>query len=120
MRIQHWQDIVSLLFGAWLVLCPLALGFVGAAAWITVALGLSVVMFAIEGLVIPSYLEEWGEIGLGLALLVAPWAIGYESATATFNSMVTGILVMFFAVWEMMTDREFITWWHDHWPHRAA
>jgi hypothetical protein len=120
MRTQHWQDIASLLLGAWLVLSPLALGFVGAAAWITVALGIAVILFAIEGLIIPSYLEEWGEIGLGLALVVAPWAISYESAIATSSSMVTGILVMFFAVWEMMTDREFITWWHDHWHLPAA
>lgn len=32
MRIPHWQDIASPLLGAWLVLSPLALGFVGAAA----------------------------------------------------------------------------------------
>ena len=89
MRTQRWQDIASLLLGAWLVLSPLALGFVGAAAWITVALGIAVILFAIEGLIIPSYLEEWGEIGLGLALLVAPWAISYESAIATSSSMVT-------------------------------
>ena len=120
MRTQRWQDIASLLLGAWLVLSPLALGIVGAAAWITVALGIALILFAIEGLIIPPYLEEWGEIGLGLALLVAPWAISYESAIATSSSMVTGILVMFFAVWEMMTDREFIKWWHDHWHHPAA
>ena len=120
MRTQHWQDIASLLLGAWLVLSPLALGLVGAAAWITVALGIAVILLAVEGLIFPSYLEEWGEIGLGLALLVASWTISYESAIATSSSMVTGILVMFFAVWEMMTDREFITWWHDHWHHPAA
>jgi hypothetical protein len=44
----------------------LALGLVGAAAWITVILGLFVILFAIEGLILPSYLEEWGEIGLWL------------------------------------------------------
>ena len=120
MRIQHWQDIGSLLLGAWLVLSPLALGLVGAAAWITVILGLFVILFAIEGLILPSYLEEWGEIGLGLALVVAPWSISYESATATFSSMVTGVLVTLFAVWEMLTDREFITWWQEHWHHPAA
>ena len=29
MRIQHWQDIASLLLGVWLVLSPFALGFGG-------------------------------------------------------------------------------------------
>jgi hypothetical protein len=120
MRIQHWQDFASLLVGVWLVLSPFALGFAGAALWITVLLGLSVVLFAVEGFVIPSYLEEWGEILLGLALLAAPWTVGYESVSATVNSMLSGILVILFAAWELMTDREFVTWWHDRWHHTAS
>ena len=72
MRIQHWQDVASLVLGVWLVLSPFALGFAGAAVWMTIVLGLCVVLFAVEGFVIPSYLEEWGEILLGLALVVAP------------------------------------------------
>jgi len=56
----------------------------------------------------------------GLALLVAPWAVGYASESATTNSMVSGILVIGFAVWELMTDREFITWWHDHWHYPVS
>ena len=60
MRIQHWQDAASLVLGVWLVLSPFALGFAGAAVWITIVLGLCVILFAVEGFVIPSYLEEWG------------------------------------------------------------
>jgi SPW repeat len=119
MRIQHWQDVASLLLGVWLVLSPLALGFAGAAVWITVALGLCVVLFAVEAFVVPSYLEEWGEILLGLALVLAPWTVGYESTSATVNSALSGLLVIAFAVWELITDRDFTTWWHDRWHHRA-
>ena len=54
MRIQHWQDAGSLLLGVWLILSPFALGFAGAEVWITIALGLCVILFAIEGFVIPS------------------------------------------------------------------
>jgi hypothetical protein len=60
MRIQHWQDIASLLLGLWLVVSPFVLGFAGAATWVTIVLGLFVILFAVEGFVIPSYLEEWG------------------------------------------------------------
>jgi SPW repeat len=120
MRIQHWQDVASLLVGVWLVFSPSALGFAGAALWITILLGLSVVLFAVEGFVIPSYLEEWGEVLLGLALLAAPWTVGYESVSATVNSMLSGMLVILFAAWELMTDRDFVTWWHDRWHHTAS
>ena len=120
MRTQHWQDVASLLLGVWLVLSPFALGFAGAAVWITIVLGLCVILFAIEGFVIPSYLEEWGELLIGLALLVVPWTIGYESVSATVSSMVSGILVILFAAWELMTDRDFNTWWHDRWHHPAS
>jgi len=40
MRIQHWQDVASLLIGVWLVVSPFALGFAGAAVWMTIVLGL--------------------------------------------------------------------------------
>jgi hypothetical protein len=119
MRIRHWQDVASFLLGVWLVFSPFALGFAEAALWITVVLGLSVILLAVEGFVIPSYLEEWGEVLVGLALLVIPWTVGYE-ASATINSMVSGTLVILFAVSELMTDREFITWWHDRRHHTAS
>ena len=120
MRIQHWQDAASLLLGVWLVLSPFALGFAGAAVWITIVLGLFVILFAVEGFVIPSYLAEWGELLIGLALLVAPWTVGYESVSATVSSVVSGILVIFLAAWELMTDRDFINWWHDRRHHPVA
>src|SRR5467141_5115941 len=97
MRIQHWQDLASLVLGVWLVLSPFALGFAEAAVWITIVLGLCVILFAVEGFVIPSYLEEWGEILIGLALVVAPWTVGYEPVSATVSSVLSGMLVILFA-----------------------
>ncbi len=47
MRIQHWQDVASLLVGVWLVLSSFVLGISGAAVWITIALGLGVMLFAV-------------------------------------------------------------------------
>jgi len=57
---------------------------------------------------------------LGLALLAAPWTIGYEQTMATTISIVSGLLVILFAAWELATDREFATWWHDCWHHHAT
>jgi hypothetical protein len=120
MRIQHWQDVASLVVGVWLVVSPFALGMAGAEVVITIALGLCVILFAVEGFVIPSYLEEWGEILIGLALVAVPWTVGYESVSATASSVVSGILVILLAAWELATDRDFSTWWHDRWHHPAS
>jgi hypothetical protein len=43
-----WQDVASLLVGVWLVGSPLVLGFAGAAFWLSIALGLGVLLFAVE------------------------------------------------------------------------
>lgn len=120
MRVQHWQDAASLLVGVWLVLSPFALDLSGAAVWLTILLGLGVILFAIEAFIIPSYLEEWGEMLVGLALVVAPWSVGYESVPATVGSVLAGIAVILLACWELMTDRDFTTWWRDRWHHRAS
>jgi hypothetical protein len=120
MRIQHWQDVASLLLGVWLVLSPFVLGFSGAEVWITIVLGVCVVLAAVEGFVLPSYLEEWAEIVFGVALVMVPWTVGYESLSATMSSALSGILVILLAVWELRTDRDFKTWWQDRWHHRAG
>ena len=120
MRIQHWQDAASLLVGVWLALSSFVLGLTGPAVWITIALGLGVMLFAVEAFVIPSYLEEWGEMLLGLALVLAPWSIGYDTVSATISSVLSGIVVILLGAWELMTDRDFAAWWHDRWHHRAG
>jgi len=120
MRIQHWQDGASLLVGIWLVVSPFGLGFSGAALWITIVLGLGIILFAIEAFIVPSYLEEWGEMLMGLALILAPWTFGYGLGSAAVSSMLSGLVVILLAGWELVTDRDFTDWWHDRWHHRAG
>jgi SPW repeat len=111
MRLVHWQDVLSCTVGAWLCISPLVLSLGGLAAWATLAFGLLVMVFAVEGLILPSYLEEWVEIVMGLALVIAPWSMSYGSSAAAYNSTISGIAVIVLAAWEMATDGEFLTWW---------
>ena len=46
--------------------------------------------------------------------MVAPAVTGYLGATAAYNGFIVAVLVIAMAVWEMLTDREFITGWHEH------
>jgi SPW repeat-containing protein len=120
MRLVHWQDLGSSVVGIWLCVSPFFLGLSGVGAWATVIFGLLVVLFAIEGLIMPSYLEELFEAVLGIALVAAPWSIGYDSTIATYDSVISGALVLAFAVSEMLTDREFLTWLRGRGPRISA
>ncbi len=111
MRAQHWQDIVSLTLGLWLVLSPLVLNFRGVPAGLTVILGIFVCLLAVEALILPSYLEEIGEIAVGIALLLSPIATGYADSVPGYNSMLIALLVIVCAVSEITTDGEFLAWW---------
>jgi hypothetical protein len=120
MRLVHWQDLGSVAVGVWLCVAPLFLSLNGVSAWTTAIFGLLVILFAIEGLVMPSYFEELFEALMGVALIVAPWSLGYDSSSATFNSMISGVLVAALAISEMLTDQEFLTWCRGRRPRMFA
>jgi SPW repeat len=120
MRALRWQNIVGMALGLWLVESPMVLNFGGSAGWGSVILGVLVISFASVALLNPSRMEGWAEIGVGLGLLVTPWAFNYESTAATSSSMITGVLVIVFAIWLMVTDREFVSWWNDRWRRLTA
>lgn len=56
MKVKHWQNVASLAAGAWLAISPTALGLPQAATWFKTLLGRTVIVFAIEGLPLPSHL----------------------------------------------------------------
>jgi SPW repeat-containing protein len=120
MRLIHWQDLGSSAVGVWLCLSPLVLGVIGISAWTTAVLGVLVILFAIEGLTMPSYFEELFEVIMGVALILAPWSLSYDSSGAIINSIVSGTLIAAFAVSEMFTDQEFTTWCRERRPRMFA
>ena len=81
MRIQHRQDIASLLLGVWLVVSPFVLGFAGAATWVTVVLGLFVILFAVGDL---SFRPIWPS-GESLSSVWLCWLRLGQSATSRYR-----------------------------------
>ena len=113
-HVRHWQDPVNALLGAWLVASPWVLGFqsVLVAAAVTSAIGALLVASSVEAMQVPQAWEEWLDVALGVALMLAPVLFGFNGvAPALQNALVTGGLVTVLAVWVLVTDDEFAASW---------
>lgn len=103
---MHWRDWLMLLFGVWLVASPFAFGHAAAGAgmvmWAPVLLGVAVIVFAVAVLRKTQFWEEWILFALGMALIAAPFLLGYAGVTlAMWNSVVMGLLVGVDAGWSL-------------------
>ncbi len=104
-NINRLQDQLEIVVGLWLCISPWALGYTGplqAAGWSAIVFGIGVLLFSFEDLALPSEIEEWVELGLGLFLMISPWAWGYADNTlATLNAVISGFLISGIAVWAL-------------------
>jgi hypothetical protein len=108
-QVKHWQDPVNAVLGAWLVLSPWLLGFSGLviATTCAVAIGLLLVASSVGAMQVPQAWEEWMDVGLGVALVIAPWLLGFDGhPVAMQNALATGLAVTVLAVWVLLTDKE--------------
>jgi hypothetical protein len=114
-HMKHWQDPVNALLGAWLVVSPWVLGFqdVAAASTSTVTTGVLLVAFSLGAISAPQAWEEWGDVGLGLLLMVTPWLLGFAAVQpALQNALFTGLLVVVLSLWVLGTDDDYGGWLH--------
>jgi hypothetical protein len=113
-QVKHWQDPVSALLGAWLVLSPWVLGFsnITVAVTSTVAIGLLLAASSLGAMSVPQAWEEWMDVGLGVLLIVAPWLLGFDTQPAAMqNALLTGLAVSILSLWVLATDDEYGGWW---------
>jgi uncharacterized membrane protein HdeD (DUF308 family) len=60
---------------------------------------------------VPRIWEEGINIVLGLWTLISPWILGFFAyRNVTANAVIVGILVMAFAFWAMLHDKNFEKW----------
>jgi ABC-type uncharacterized transport system permease subunit len=102
-QMKHWQDPVNALVGVWLILSPWALGFQSdlTALANTALVGLLLLAAALGAIFVPRPWEDWTETALGLWLAVSPWVLGFDSAAARVNAVVTGLVVLTLSLWAL-------------------
>lgn len=113
-RIKHWQDVVNAMLGAWLILSPWVLGFQGivVATTSTVAVGALLIASSLGAMQVPAAWEEWLDVMLGIALMLLPGLLGFDSVPlALQNALVTGGVVTALALWVLVTDDDFAASW---------
>lgn len=109
MKAKRWQDWVNLLLGIWLFISPWVVGYVandpGASrnAWI---LGVAIVIFSGIAVSTPQIWEEVINILLGIWMIISTWVVGFTTRAAETNAVIVGILLIIFAIWAMIIDRD--------------
>jgi hypothetical protein len=102
-----------------LVLSPWILGFSGetTAMLSAVIIGAGLVAASLGMVFVPRAWEEWTEAGLGLLLIVSPWALRYgASQAATANAFLLGFVILGLSGWVLMTDKDW-GWLRDGLKH---
>jgi hypothetical protein len=113
---KHWQDGVSALMGAWLIVSPWALGFEGDAYAMgnAVLIGIALAGVALGAVYVPRAWEEWTECALGLWLTASPWVLGVEAQLAARNNAVlAGLAVLALGFWVLLTDKDYRQWLNE-------
>lgn len=106
---ERWRDGVMLVLGVWLFLSPWILGFAAAlpAAWNAWIVGIVIAAVAAWAIVRFAPWQDWVNGVLGAWLVIAPWVLGFGGlATAAWNHVIVGLLVLAFAAWELWDVRQ--------------
>jgi phosphoglycerol transferase MdoB-like AlkP superfamily enzyme len=114
MRKLYWQDWLTAVVGAWLIVSPWILkfptleGMLATFAILNFALaGLATLAFAAAALASYRLWEEWADIVIGLWLVVSPWVLQLTvSPLAKWNAVITGLIIIVTAAWTLAEGRQ--------------
>jgi hypothetical protein len=104
---KQWKDWSSWILGIWLVLSPWALHFNLETRALENALvvGALILLAEVVELSVFRDWEEWINVVAGAWLAVSPWALGIVSATARWNFVIVGVVVVALALYELREMR---------------
>ena len=92
---RKWEDWMTLLLGAWLIIAPFALNLSGIARTSFFWFGGAIILMSIWAMLrSTSRAPEWLDLLIGVALFVSPWVLGFaDQSTASWNAWIVGGLV---------------------------
>lgn len=108
-----WQDGLITMFGLWLFISPVILGYGAqdAVALDAVALnfilsGLAVVTISVLTLFWYRSWEKWADILIGVWLASSPWTMNFaDMVSARLNAVVMAIIIVATALWRISDGR---------------
>jgi hypothetical protein len=112
---KHWQDPVTALLGAWLILSPWILGFSGdfPATANFMIVGALLAAAAVGAMWVPKAWEEWVQLALALWLVASPWILGFAGTqVAAPNAIFCGLAAALLSAWVLGTDDDYGGWLH--------
>jgi hypothetical protein len=119
-RLKHWQDVVNVVIGLWLLATPWAMGFSATSAPTAnaVAVGIALIAAAVGAIFVPRAWEEWTEAALGVWLMASPWLLGFSTMRdARIVAAASGLVVAVLALWTLATDQDYLHWPRDRIAH---
>ncbi|HEX5323667.1 MAG TPA: SPW repeat protein [Capsulimonadaceae bacterium] len=98
---HRWQDWVNLILGIWLFIAPWVWHGAVSPSWDAWVLGVIVVVMSLWALSMPNMaFPEWINVIAGIWLFIAPWVLGFYSAShaPAWNQWVIGVIVFILSV----------------------
>ncbi|HEX6956933.1 MAG TPA: SPW repeat protein [Ferrovibrio sp.] len=106
---RHWQDWADLMLGVVVLISPWIIAFTNEPAPTYNAIVVGVIIIALCALAI-SHLEPWEEwlnVALGVWLIVSPWILDYDAASAARACHVgLGLIITLMAASELWEERQ--------------
>lgn len=113
-QVKHWQDVVNLVLGLWLLISPWVLAYAGETLpmWNAVIFGILIGVVALYALFQVFAWEEWANAVFGVWMVISPWVLGFSgNFAAMLNAVIVGAVAFALAIWTLGTDKDIGGWW---------
>jgi SPW repeat len=104
-------DVVNLVLGSVLFFSPWLFDLSSGAQWQTASIvGIVIAVLSIAALAAFAVWEEWFILIAALALIVAPWFLGFQNSAAMSIDVIIGVIVAMLAAFEVWLTRDQEAW----------